>query len=257
MKFIKYCALAAGALFLFLALFYISGKRVPVLIYHHLLEDSENNSYRNSSVITPEKFEEQMSWLHNNGYETVTLDELFDFIVNKKALPGKRVMLTFDDGYLSNYKYAYPILEKYGYTAVNFAITGEINETPQPFNPDKLVFLSIPEMEEMGGVFEFGSHTNRMHSMTEDETPFIIYHDDEAVKADLAESFSLPHVEKYFSYPFGYFKKSNIKTLKDLDVKLAFTIGRGSATRHSNRYKVPRRIIRGDITMDEFIRIVR
>lgn len=257
MRYFKYFAAASVALICVFTYMYITAQRIPVLLYHHLLEESENTNYKNQSVITPVKFDEQMRWLSDNGYKTLTLDEMRDFIVYKKTIPGKRVMLTFDDGYLSDFKYAYPVLKKYGFTAAIFVVTSEINETPQPFDPDALVFMSFPEMEQSSDVFEFGSHTDKMHSMEEDGTPFIVRLSDEAVKTDFEKSFSFPFIKKYFAYPFGRFKKSNLATLEELNVDLAFTIGRGKATKYSSRYNVPRLTIRGNMTMEEFIAVVR
>ena len=96
-------------------------QKVPVLLYHHLLTEEENRLYReNGSVISTDEFEWQMKWLHDNGWQTVSSRELIDFLYEGKALPKKSVLITFDDGYASNLRYAAPVLRQYGYTAVIF-----------------------------------------------------------------------------------------------------------------------------------------
>ena len=63
-------------------------------------------------------FEGQMSLLKERGWSTISLDELYAHMAFGRKLPGKPVVLTFDDGYLNNWVYAYPILKKYGHRAV-------------------------------------------------------------------------------------------------------------------------------------------
>lgn len=53
--------------------------------------------------------------LRNENFQTVTLQELYDYMKNGTALPEKSIVLTFDDGYLDNWVYAYPLLKKYGF----------------------------------------------------------------------------------------------------------------------------------------------
>ena len=93
---------------------------VPVLIYHHI-----NYNY---GELTPEDFEEQMKYLSDRGYKTLFIDDLVRLIKEKKTLGKKIVALTFDDGYLDNWVYVYPILKKYKAKATIFVITSRIKD---------------------------------------------------------------------------------------------------------------------------------
>lgn len=95
--------------------------RVPVLIYHHV------NPHRGDTVtITPEAFAGQMECLHRAGFRTLTVEQLLQ-CVKDGADPGPRaVLLTFDDGWLDNYLYAYPVLKRYGFTATFFLVTDRV-----------------------------------------------------------------------------------------------------------------------------------
>ncbi len=91
---------------------------VPVLMYHHLQKEGTFDSKKYGGVIIdPERFEKQMLYLKAAGYHTITLEQLRDFVLYNKPLPPKPIVITFDDGYLSNYTYAYPILKKLGMKA--------------------------------------------------------------------------------------------------------------------------------------------
>lgn len=136
-------------------------KKLPVLLYHHISEDVENDM-----MVSPKRFEEHMKVIYENGYTAVTLDDITDYIKKGKDLPERSVLITFDDGYMSNYNYAYPILSKYGLHAVIFAV----GET---FGKDVYPDTEIPiyphfgekEMREMenSGVIEVESHTYSNH----------------------------------------------------------------------------------------------
>jgi biofilm PGA synthesis lipoprotein PgaB len=105
-------------------------------------------------------FEKQMRWLHENGYQTITLDQLTEWQFGHRALPEKAVVITFDDGDRSVYDYAWPILEKYGFTASYFVITREVGHPWQGLD-----MLSWQELREMAvsGTFTIQSHTHDLH----------------------------------------------------------------------------------------------
>ena len=77
--------------------------RVPILMYHHLAEDVTNDE-----MVSPEQFEAQIRALSEAGYTGVSFDELQAYVLRGEPLPKKPVVITFDDGYLSNYTLAYP-----------------------------------------------------------------------------------------------------------------------------------------------------
>ena len=73
-----------------------------------------------------ESFQEQLEFLYNNGYRTLSADEFYDILVGQKPVPENSVVLTFDDGWGSLWAIAYPLLEGYGFRAVSFLIPGLI-----------------------------------------------------------------------------------------------------------------------------------
>ncbi len=136
--------------------------RVPVLMYHHI--DEEGDSETN---ITPALFEAHIAALAQAGYTAVFPDQLAAYVNQGVPLPEKPIVLTFDDGYLSNYEYAWPILEKYGMVATIFMIgsttgnTTHYKDTDHPITPH----FSYEQGAEMvaSGVISLQSHTYDMH----------------------------------------------------------------------------------------------
>lgn len=85
---------------------------IPVLTYHHILRDEENTRFRHTSTTTSVRaFNNQMTWLRDRGYTTLTLYQLEGYLRKSMNLPARAVVLTFDDGLKSVSRYAYPILK--------------------------------------------------------------------------------------------------------------------------------------------------
>ena len=142
--------------------------QVPILMYHHLSEDVTN-----SEMVSPEQFEAQIRALTEAGYTSISFDELQAYVLRGEPLPEKPVVITFDDGYRSNYTLAYPILQKYGMKATIFAIgvsfgTDHYKDTDYAITPH----FGAAEAAEMtaSGLISIQSHTYDMHQWPPYET---------------------------------------------------------------------------------------
>ena len=91
----------------------------------------------------------QFETLKELGFVTIRLNSLEKYLQGKINLPAKAVVLTFDDGLKSVYRYAYPLLKEYGFSATLFVITSRIQAKPQDWEPDTLQFLSTSEYQAM------------------------------------------------------------------------------------------------------------
>lgn len=104
---------------------------VPVVMYHGVAPDRPGWLWNH--LITPvEVFEAQMSLLREKGWNTITLGRLYSHMKENAPLPEKPVVLTFDDGYLDNWVFAYPILKKYGHHAAIWMTTDFIDPASDP-----------------------------------------------------------------------------------------------------------------------------
>ena len=98
-------SIAAGCAIGGVALHNAGQRELPILMYHHLVPDDEEIQ---GDTIHIGQLQEELSMLREQGYETVTLQEVIDFAEGNGALPKKPVCLTFDDGYLSTRNFALP-----------------------------------------------------------------------------------------------------------------------------------------------------
>ncbi len=86
---------------------------VPILMYHYVGNNpNPADLQRDTLSISPNKFNEQMKYLSDNGYAAISLDTLYAGLKKQVTLPNKSIILTFDDGYIDFYYNAYPILIK-------------------------------------------------------------------------------------------------------------------------------------------------
>lgn len=106
---------------------------VPILLYHHISEtiDTQYN-------VHPDRFAEQMKWLYDRGYSTISVGDLAHVIRDGGTLHARPVILTFDDGYRDVYENAYPILQQYGFFAT-FYIIGETVNKKGTLSTDELL----------------------------------------------------------------------------------------------------------------------
>lgn len=136
---------------------YYSDKAV-VLTYHHISKKSFSGV-----TITPERFEQDLKMIKDGNFNAISIRKLVNAMDGKEKLPPNAVVMTFDDGIESFYKYAYPLLKKYNMPAVNFIITSRTESyspSTEDFNP-----LSPQEIKEMysSGIIDIQSHTHNSH----------------------------------------------------------------------------------------------
>ncbi|OEF96707.1 polysaccharide deacetylase family protein [Desulfuribacillus alkaliarsenatis] len=214
-------------------------KDVPVLSYHHLLRAKENRKYSNNNIaISVEMFEEHMSLLNEHGFVTLTMDELALFLDGLIQIPEKSVVITFDDGYLSNFVYAYPILKDYGFRATIFTITGMLRDEPVEFDPDLLQFFSWQEMDDYRDVFDYAGHTHDLHYISMNVS-FLKSRSQSRITKDLKQSRDLLGTD-YFAYPYGQYNKNIIQALNEAGYTMAFTTNPYRVEPGTDKYKISR-----------------
>ncbi len=88
----------------------------------HGLSIYGKNIVNTETILTPDQFKKQLLYLEAMGYSTIHFKDYIEFKENGKKLPDNPIIITFDDGYYSNYEYAYPILKELNMKATIFAI---------------------------------------------------------------------------------------------------------------------------------------
>lgn len=184
--------------------------KIPVLLYHNFVstvpdKDPDNFNYIN----TPQSFEENIRVILENGYTIISMKELNDANNLKTELPSKPILITFDDGYYSNYEYIYPILKKYNVKASIFIVTDKVGK-----EIDGIKYLGWDECIEMqnSGLVEIFSHSKR--HVFYDKLPIREIHDDVIESYKIIEKNLGNKKLKVFAYPYGAYTKETVWTLK-------------------------------------------
>ena len=125
--------------------------RVIVLCYHRF-EDRPKDSL----AIKPTEFEAQMAALKENGITVIGMQDFLAWRRNEKPIPPKAAVITIDDGYLSGYKVAWPILQKFGYPFTLFVYTNYIKGGPNS-GGQSMSWEQLAEMRDAG--VDIQSHT--------------------------------------------------------------------------------------------------
>lgn len=211
---------------------------VPVLIYHHFLTDEDKAKYEPTKdySVSLSVFEEQLKYLKDNGYKSLTPSEMLCWKKNECKIPLKSFMITIDDGQKSVMKYAYPLLKKYGFTALSFVISSRIGDYGE-WDPSTYQYLSGDDLKD-NGVIYFGSHSDDMHRYVDDKKRLYtmsykeIYDD---VKLSMEKINT-----KYFAYPFNTYNKDFTKALEKAGYQLAFRGQSRKTIQSENRYMISR-----------------
>ena len=215
---------------------------IPVFMYHKVSPNRREGKAEKLRV-TPEKFDRQMGYLFNHGYKTLTVEELMRFREGHLQLPGRNVIISFDDGYRDNFTYAFPILQKYNFTAIIFLVSGYIGSTSEWDEGGTEPLLSWEEIKEMWqGRVEFGSHSHThrlLPSLSREEARREIARS----KAVIEEKLGCPI--DFFSYPWGKFNPEVKDMVKDCGYRAAFSTLSGRNGPREDILALRRVLIRG------------
>ncbi|MDQ1910007.1 polysaccharide deacetylase family protein [Paenibacillus sp. GD4] len=224
--------------------------QVAVLMYHHVSDEATS-----SSTITTKLFHDQLAYLQSKGYHFITLQEFKNYMQGA-SVPVNAVLVTFDDGYESYYTNAYPILKKLQIPAVNFVISGDLDNP----NESNIPFLSRDHIRTMTRETDFidlQCHTDALHYKLEDNNAALvgrfltdgvreteeqykqrILADTKACISKVSELYPAP--VDTFAYPFGINDELSRGLLKQAGIRYAFTIVPEMASRAADPMRIPR-----------------
>lgn len=227
-------------------LYFKNKDTVAVLCYHNIATAEEKANFPEESdwVIDVENFEEQLKYLKKHNYKTLTMEEFYQWKQGKVKLPVKSVLITFDDGFLSNYHYAFPLLQKYNMNATVFVIGENVDsETQTEWDGNILTYMTgemVMEANKQYPNIQFCSHSYSLHYKEAlKENSYAVLHDDALC---FGGSFG---PTEYYAYPFGQYNHNMITALQETGYKLAFIYGPNKndyrkATLKDDNFKIPR-----------------
>ena len=222
-------------------------RSIPILCYHQFTTGS---LAERRLEVSAENFERQMRFLSEEGFQVIPLKRLLAILKGKSAIPPKAVVLTIDDGYLSVYTYAYPVLKKYGFSATLFVYTDFIGGSAA------LSWKQIKAMSE-SGVIDVESHTKTHSSLAfdnqqEDKTEYqkrIALEIDASAKAIMKH---VGHMPKILAYPYGDSSRYVVDYMVKANYGLGATVRQGANMAYFDPMLLQRTMIYNDHTLDDF-----
>ncbi len=209
---------------------------VPILMYHSV---SDTPIGTPELSVTTKSFDDQMNYLTSNGYTPINLDEIENCSQYKKP-----VIITFDDGYVDNCTYAYPILKKYNIKATIFMVTKYIGLDG---------FLTKNQIVHMGDLVSFQSHTVDHERLDWYNLDQVDYECRESQKV-LSAITSKPVYA--ISYPNGMFTAEVLRIAKKY-YSCAVTTLPGRSAQHGDKYQIRRLGVLRDATLSDFARSLK
>ena len=208
-------------------------KGIPILSYHAVDPDCSWGIKR--YFVSPVEFEKQVKYLKENGYTSLSFNELENF----KSY-DKPVIITFDDGYEDVYKYAYPILKKYNMRATIFIISDFVGEK---------YYLTSSEIIKMSDVFDIQSHTKTHPALSKTSIDSINF---EMAQSKLEISNLVNKQVNIVSYPYS---SIDLKVINEAAKYYSYGILNwgGKYYGFEGKYRIPRISIYWDDSLPEFI----
>jgi len=260
---VKIIAVAAGALIVGVVVQLLRivvdeyrRDRIPALLYHRIRRDSDEHAGRLDKepvfVVLESDFRRQMEYLKEAGYTTITLDDYYAYRMGEKPLPEKPVLVTFDDGYRSNYEYAYPVLKELGQKATIFVTTDPNSHVFDPYREFD-AHLTPEQIKEMSdsGVISIQSHgvTHRpLAELGEQEIEWELRESKRYLEELTGKQVN------FLALAGAIYDKRPRRIAKQVGYLGVFTGFKGSMNGRSDMYCLRRLVVERDFTLEDFKR---
>ena len=215
---------------------------VPVLLYHHI--DTKENGEESRYYVSPEDFKQQMLTLSQLGHETITVDYLVEIIRHGGLLPEKPLVITFDDGQLSVYENAYPIMRDLGFVGTVYIVSSWVGSG---------FLMDIAEIQELADQgWSIGSHSNSHKNLVEFSSE--LHYEMRMSKLDLEDQLGVD--VSTFAYPFGVIDEFVGTKVREYGYTGAVGLGSQTSQGLFNLYYLSRIEIFGTFSIDEFLEMI-
>ncbi len=209
---------------------------LPIVMYHSLLKSKCGNY-----IVHPDTFENDLKYIQDKGYTTITMTDLINYVYEDSPLPEKPIIITFDDGFYNNFGYAVPLLHKYDMKAV-ISIVGKYTDTYSNSDEANLnySYLRWKDINNLmqDGCIEFQNHTYNLHSTSKRQGTKKLPYESVSAYADVLTSDLLKLQDEFekncngykpntFTYPLGAVSKDSIPLIKELGFKASLSCTSG------------------------------
>lgn len=221
---------------------------VPILMYHYISAVPDaSDRLRYGLSVPPEAFEAQLQMLREQGFTTITLWDLYEYLAVGQQLPDRPIILTFDDGYLDNYTEAFPLLQKYGMVGTFFVLTGRADDG----DPGYLSWDMITEMSQAGMDLQLHLRDHLdMRNRSYDWLVFQVIGGRQSIEGHTGK----PVI--FMAYPSGKYDANVLRFLDSANFWAAVTTANGAKHTLNNALTWDRLRIAGQMSLRDFTRLL-
>lgn len=158
-------------------------------------------------ITPPDLFEKEIKYLHDNGFNFMTADQLVEAMQKGEKLPRKSVIITLDDGHREQYYNALPILKKYGATSTFYIYTDVVEKK----YPVAMTWDQIKEVRDSG--MAIGSHSLTHPNLNKIKDYSKLLKEMTDSKKILEDKVGIKITS--FAYPYGIYNDNAIKAVKE------------------------------------------
>jgi len=227
---------------------------LPILMYHRVAPHGSERlrEWR----VTPAQLEQQLHYLASAGYRSASFDEWRTAAEHYRPLPGRRVLLTFDDGYEDFAEHAHPLLRRYGFEATVFLVSDRVGGTNE-WDRDYGETVGLMDWETIraldGDGVEFGAHSATHPLMTALTLEEVVR---EASRCRTALLEQLGHGVRAFAYPFGDVDPAVARTVGACGFEYAVTTAGHTPSATTPMLLLPRMNVSGRDSFEAFVRML-
>ena len=227
-----------------------NARNIPILCYHNL-----NPTVPGSMNMTPEKFETEIKWLKDNGFNIIPLKDAVAYLQGKLAsLPNKAIVVTADDGWESVYTYMLPVVRNYKIPVTLFIYPQTISE-----GKHALTWEQLKELQQTG-FFDIQGHTydhpNFKHAKKRlSGDKYAKYVDYQLANSKKILEDKLNIKVTLLAWPFGIYDSFLEKKAAEAGYDMAFSIDARTANRSYRPEAQPRFMIVNGQSMKTFAAI--
>ena len=221
------------------------GIDIPIIAYHNFTIDKKTSDILNT---TPEKFRSDLSQLKKAGYTTIFFRDIIDYYKQKTELPDKPLLISIDDGYISNYSIAFPILKELNMKATIFILGINTGRDTDAITGEQLIphFTADQALEMLNsGLVDIQMHTYNLHKsninmlkirefLTPETYEAYLIQDTYAIRDYIRNTV---HTRAYaMAYPYGYYDNLTEQILRKAGILVTVTSRAGINRIHRGTY---------------------
>jgi peptidoglycan/xylan/chitin deacetylase (PgdA/CDA1 family) len=223
---------------------------IPILCYHNF-----NPTIRGSMNLTPQKLDDQLKWLKDNGFTVIPLKVAVEYLQGTRpSLPKKSVVVTVDDGWQSAYTYLLPVIRKHNIPVTLFIYPEAISK-----GKHAMTWEEVKELQSTG-LFDIQGHTYSHPNFKQERKHLSAAAYEKMVEVELVNSKKILEDKLHtpvtlLAWPFGIYDKYLEQAADKAGYTMAFSIDARAANRSFRPMAQPRFMIVDGLSMKSFISI--